>query len=222
MAVKKKTNGPTVKMSKRRKTGSGYTRNVGYYGQFTPLGSELKFFDTTGTLAPVPAAGAILEDSVHHIVAGTGESQRVGRKVTLKSFHARIVSNLIPSGSSSSDDGIRIIVYWDKQCNGATAAVTDILETANYKSFNNLSNKNRFMVLADKVVDISATAADSAFFGQRGVTSNMNIKCNLPVEFSSTTGAIAEIRSNNIGLMAITDNGLINISYTLRVRYQDN
>jgi len=212
---------------KRRRVAKGSYRTTGYYGRYSPLGSELKFLDTTDTKSSVNASGTIKESSLVNVVAGTGESQRVGRKITIKSIHMRYIAQLSnTSNPSGTDDGLRVIVYWDKQCNGATAAVTDILETAEYLSFNNLSNKNRFSILMDKTVDISATAGaydgTNDQFGQKAVTRSFHKKVNIPVEYSSTTGGLTEIRSNNIGLLAISDAGAINMGYTCRVRFSDN
>ena len=45
---------------------------------------------------------------------------------------------------------MRVMLYHDKQANGATAAVLDILESADYQSFNNLVNSGRFRILMDR------------------------------------------------------------------------
>lgn len=205
----------------------GTARTSGYYGRFAPLGTELKFYDQGAGPTTASSSGTIASSSLVTVASGTGESQRVGRKITLASIHLRVVASLnATTTASNTDDGLRVIVYWDKQCNGATATVTDILETADYLSFNNLSNKNRFSILADKMVDVSATAGayngSLNQFATHAVTKSMHLRCRLPIEFSSTTGAISEIRSNNIGLLVISDNGQIQYRYQSRVRFGDN
>ncbi|AXH73549.1 MAG: coat protein [Doliovirus lythtis] len=204
-------------------TARGRMRTSGYYGRYAPLGTELKFLDTTATTNNVATTGVIHNASLNLIPQGVTESQRVGRKCTIKSLHLRWTAQLNDTGTATStDDGVRILVYLDKQCNGATATVTDILESASYLSFNNLSNKNRFRVLMDKTCDISATAAISATFGQKGMTYQWHWRGNMPIEFSSTTGAITEIRSNNIGVLLVSDNARINVVSNCRVRFADN
>lgn len=214
---------------KRRRTAlrKGFYRRAGYYGRYPPLGSELKFFDTNKASTPTAAAGTIFDDSLCHVPAGTGESERIGRKITIKSISVHTESVLISTSSSSNcDDAVRMILYHDKQCNGATAAVTDILESAAYRSFNNLANKNRFRILKDMFLDISCQAGagngTTNQFATVGKTRNFYLKCNIPVEFSSTTGAISEIRSNNIGVLVISSNGLMEFGYTARIRYTDS
>jgi hypothetical protein len=208
-------------MAKKRRT-TGYTRRSGYYGRYSPLGTELKFLDTTWNVNP-SATGQIVLDSVNEVAAGTGESQRVGRKVTIKSINMRFVPNLNSTASAANtDDGMRVILYHDKQCNGAAPNVVDILESADYLSFNNLSNKNRFRILMDKYVDLSSASGISATFGKIAKTKQFYMKCNIPIEFSSTTGGIAEIRSNNIGVLCISDKGVSDVNGNVRIRFSDN
>lgn len=44
-------------------------------------------------------------------------------------------------------------------------------------------------------------------------------KCNVPLEFSSTTGAITEIRSNNIGVLLISAEGTAKFDSSIRIRF---
>ncbi len=126
----------------------------------------------------------------------------------------------------SPGDSIRVIMYQDRQCNGATAAVTDILESADWQSFNNLSNKSRFRTLMDRSYQLNfqTLASDGA-----GLVSSGNFvmedtffkKCNIPIEFDSTTGALTEIRSNNIGILLISQNGQVAFTSKIRLRFSD-
>lgn len=219
----------TGKYAKRRRVIAkpGYTRAVGYYGKYPPIGNELKFLDTSLANAVVPNTGQIKQASFVNIVAGTGESQRIGRKVTLRALSLRFVTVLEAStGPSNTDDGCRVILYHDKQCNGTAAAVTDILETASYLSYNNLANKNRFSILADKYIDLSATSGayngTTNQFGAKAVTRSIHLRLNVPIEYSGTTGVIAEIRSHNIGLLLVSDKNLIQFNGNCRVRFTDS
>lgn len=219
--------------TKRRKTRAlapiykGTNGSSVYYGRYAPLGTELKFYDQSAGPTAASSTGTIASASLCTVASGTGESQRIGRKITISSIHLRVVASLnATTTASNTDDGLRVILYWDKQCNGASAAVTDILETGDYLSYNNLSNKNRFTILADKMVDVSATAGayngTTNQFAQKANTHSWNIRCRLPVEFSSTTGVIGEIRSNNLGLLMVSDNNQVQYRYQARVRFSDN
>lgn len=117
-----------------------------------------------------------------------------------------------------------MIVYLDKQANGAAAVVTDVLETASIDSFRNLANSGRFQVLKDRVVTLNATGGNFGSGGYGSFLYGQSIKwnkgkMNVPLEFSSTVGTLTELRSNNLGIMFISENGLIQISYTSRLRF---
>lgn len=208
----------------------GFTRTAGYYGRYaraSGVGTELKFFDGANSTASVSATGAILEDSLNEIAQGAGESNRVGRKCTLKSIHLRGEFTLpAQTSATTSSERVRFIVYLDKQCNGATAAVTDILESGNQDSFLNLANKSRFRILGERTCALNAhgaTATAGAYtFGEVVKNFKMNLKCNLPLEFDGATGAITELRSNNIRVLAISDSAVATCVFRWRVRYADN
>ena len=201
------------------------TTRLGYYSKFTN-GGELKFHDLDINDATIAANGTIAQASVNIIAQGVTEVQRVGRKCTIRNINWRFNIRL-PEGTASSttSDTVRVMVYHDKQTNGAAAAVTDILETDDYQSFNNLSNKSRFRTLMDRTYDLNTdlsgdgTTVDSPRFN---INDSFFKKCNISIEYDSTTGAITEQRSNNIGVLLLSKNGLCTFDSKMRVRYSDN
>ncbi|CAN8138855.1 Coat protein (modular protein) [uncultured Thiomicrorhabdus sp.] len=216
------------KSPKRRRIGNGggIYRKAGYYGRYRRPAQELKWFDTAKSAATVASTGVIWEDSINHLTQGAGESARIGRKATLTAVNFRAVVQLNDTTTvGNTDDGMRIILYVDSQTNGAAPAITDILETAEYLSFNTLVNTGRFRILMDKYIDISATAG--AYNGasetsmQVAKTVTFYKRCQIPLEFDGATGAIAELRTNNVGILAITDAGLMTLRTNCRVRFSD-
>lgn len=214
---------------KKRTFVKGKDRVGGYYGRFpqTKTG-ELKFFDLDLNDPAISQTGMITE-SVNEIAQGVTESTRIGRKCTVKSIHWRYRLSIpaVDAGASLENSGsVRLIMYVDKQCNGATATVADILEQGSIRSFRNLANQGRFTTICDKVVNLAAGAPTSDGVGV--VSQPYNPKnltffkgLNLPLEFSSITGVISEIRSNNIGVLLIGDQGNEQITSRIRVRYSD-
>ncbi len=204
----------------------GYTRRVGYY---RPGGAvELKFHDVDLDDALI-ASGGTVTASVCLIPQGVTEVQRIGRKAVVKNINWRYQLSIAEQDAQStpvSADSVRLILYVDSQCNGATAAITDILESADYQSFNNLVNRGRFRILMDRTHQMNplTLASDGA-----GVVSSAAIKynfgffkkCHLPVEFNGATGAITEIRSNNIGVLVISNAGVVNLDSKFRLRFTD-
>ncbi len=187
---------------------------------------EFKFFDTQDGLSTISVLGAI-QTSRNLIPQGTGESERIGRKATLVSLHYRYSFRLpaVAGAATQPDETMRIIIYIDKQTNGGNATVTDLLETANIRSFRNLSNTGRFSILMDKMHSLkhSGLGGPDPTAVQNGGTFNFtwSKKCELPLEFSSTMGALAELKTNNVGVLLISDRGVGQFLGNFRVRYSD-
>jgi len=201
-------------------SGPGYTRRVGVFGRFQPGGVERKWFDETTAAVTVTTAG-IVNQTINPIPQGAGQSERVGAKCVLTNIMVRGAVNLAPAGVTTASDRVRCILYLDKQNNGTGAAVTDILQTASVDSFNNLFNADRFVILKDVYVDITTEAGAVGGFVQSTETFQMYKTCRIPIEWNGATGALAEIRSNNIGLLFISENGAATVEYVSRLRFVD-
>ncbi len=213
---------------KRRAFRAGYDRTGGYYGGGRRmLPTELKFHDVDLDDAVIAGPGTITP-SINLIAQGATESQRIGRKCVLKSImwkYRMSLPEVDAAGTFGPSDLVRVIMYLDKQCNGATAAVTDILESDDFQSFNNLANKNRFVKLMDKSYTFNYQAGGSDGAGViSGAQVDMNEtfyhKCNIPLEFDAATGAITEIRSNNIGVLLLSRNGVCAFGSKIRLRFE--
>lgn len=202
----------------------GYYRRGGFYGR-KPVYKERKFFDTVRAPNTPGATGTIFSPSLCLVPQGAGESQRIGRSINISSLHINFVLGLSSSGVvTASRDIYRVIVYQDKQCNGATATAAQILDTAgvvDFMSFRNLENSGRFRVLKDKRMTISANGQLGGGNLEKFQHASVNVKCSIPVEFSGATGGLVEIRSNNIGVLIVSTAASANcfISYIARIRY---
>ncbi len=213
-----------------RRVVPGFTRTGGYFGRYNQRRrpGELKFHDLDTTDAVIATGGSIDVPSINLIAQGTTESERIGRKCTIKKIMWKFQLK-IPGTATVTDtsDIGRLIVYLDKQSNGAAAVVLDVLETANYNEFRNLSNTGRFQILMDRKYALSCPAGsgrgstDTLSYGEHQIHDEWYKDCNIPIEFSATTGAITEIRSNNIGIITISRDGLLNLSGKMRVRFSD-
>ncbi len=126
---------------------------------------------------------------------------------------------------------VRVIVYLDKQANGATATILDILETATEFSFNNMANKGRFLTLGQVRIPIQCPSGsgrgttDTLSYGENVVPYFFSKEVDIPVEFDNSfaDGRIATIRSNNIGVLAIQGSqALANFEYIARLRFTDH
>jgi len=191
---------------------------------------ELKFHDVDLDDAAIDTGGTVTP-TINIIAQGTTESTRIGRKCAIRNINWRYrmsLAELDAGGSPNNGDVVRVIMYLDKQANKATAAVTDLLESANFQSFNQLANKGRFRVLHDKVYDMNylTLASDNA-----GVVSSAQVqmsgefyaKCNIPIEYdnSATDGSIGTITSNNLGVLLIGATGAAGFDSKIRLRFSD-
>ncbi len=220
---------------------AGYYRREGYYGRFNKPsvmtgGQELKFHDIDMDLAPADYSLGIIgnTDSVVKIGQGLTESTRIGRKCVIRSIGWR--GDIILDGQSVAGVGVgttpRLMLVQDTQCNGAAPAVSGIggvLESADWRSFNNLSNKGRYKVLWDRRFTLNTTAG--AGNGTANDMSGMRQafafykKCHIPLEFSGVAdpAAITELRTNNIFCILILNNGsaLTQMQSKFRFRFSD-
>ncbi len=213
----------------------GYLRTAGYYGRYQGRKAseqEAKFLDVNVTDAVVGTAGAVqTSGTINVIPQGVTESERVGRKCCIKAINWRYEITL-PEGDAivtpEQGDVVRQILFLDTQCNGATAAVTDILESAVFQSFNNLANKGRFRILMDRFhqINYKGLGSDNA-----GVISQAKVihhydffkKCDIPIEYdnSASTGVISTIRTNNLGVLSISAHGVAGMDGKFRLRFTD-
>ncbi len=203
----------------------GYTRRGGYYnGSRNRNITEVKFADTQSTVT-VSSTGTILRDRII-IAQGDGESERNGRKAVITNLsyifmlHLDTLTNL-----ANAHDQCRIIIALDRQCNGTQAAFLDYLTIADMTAFRNLSNRQRFFTIYDKVYSLSAkaatiTAADAIVTGTVERTIRLNFKVNIPMEWSGTTDVLTNIRSNNVFVWAICEHGgVISVAMRSRARF---
>jgi len=230
----------------------GVVRTGGAYDRFgsSSRGEELKYLDLVQAVVGVNTTGYLA--SLNPVAQGTGAQNRIGRKITIKSLQMKM--GLLLGGSTSTgstSEVFRVLLVWDKQCNGVLATRDDILgPSATYQSFQYLENGDRFKILRDnkytlvKAAGVSVQAAYTELPGTAAVPNgggftspattsfwsearrdiNYYVKLNMPIEFSSTTGAITEVRSNNLLVLVIPEHGVGSdsiLSYTSRIRYED-
>lgn len=202
----------------------GYTRTGGYYGRYnrTPADGEVKFFDT-GVSFTFDATGEVpANGQLSLIPQGDTESTRDGRKAVIKSIQLR--GNLIyaPGAGATAATTVYLYIILDTQCNGAAAAVTDVFtSSAMGTNFINLANSGRFRIIKKLSYTFNPSAGATTAYNDEIRKVEYFKRCNIPMQWSSTTGAITEIRSNNIFLMAGSTNSddAVTASLNARLRF---
>ncbi len=170
---------------------------------FRAARGENKFFDTSVDDAVIAATMAITNLGV--IPEGDGESERVGRKITVSQVLWKYQC-IIPSTAAvaNTSDIIKMFLVMDTQTNGAVFTSTDLLDTDVWDSFRNLSNTQRFKVLwtHDMVLKAQAGAGNGTADAFAEDTDYVigGKKVSIPIQYDNTfdDGRIGTVRSNNL------------------------
>lgn len=222
----KPTSAPKKKASTRwmqsRPPIAPYARPVGR-GRGAP---ELKYKDTAQAFTAPGTTGAITSSTLCSMVEGNTDQTRIGNKITVKSVMIRGRARMASTNNvANTADTMRIIVYIDRQANGAAATVTDILASADWRSFNNLDNTDRFYTLCEETICMQIGGGVPSVGYLFGVANSefflKKTKLNLDVKYKGNAGTIADIASANIGVLAITAGGFADLEYIARIKYTD-
>lgn len=241
--VYRKVKGRTVRVLKKRgkkrvpRKNLGYLQTGGLYGRRT---EEKKYFDTPlaepwaigSAFGIVATVGGANDGNLLRIAQGTGANDRIGLKIVLKSVQLRCTLFMDAYANPVQpviNSVVRIVCFMDTQTNGALPLMAQLWETpGNYFTAPNIANATRFTILKEWLLEMnnptlvydqgSGNFGSSAWFWQ----TKWNKKFDIPIEYSSTTGAIAEIRTNSIWLCTIaSSNNQMKLQGRVRVRYTD-
>lgn len=203
----------------------------------TGRGPELKVVDSGATLAQMNTTGTFI--LLNGTQQGNDYTNRLGRKFTCRSIYAR--GFITPEYDESALGAIavpsqmgRIIVFIDKQANGAAPTTTDLLAQALPTSPLNLNNRDRFKVIFDDqfvfgpILSITTATQAQAAFGGDQIHSYHKFK-KLEVEVinnAGTAGTVADIQSGSIyafyiGSQAAGTNTDLNANIFWRIRFTD-
>lgn len=147
-------------------------------------------------------------------------SGRIGDKIVVRSIHYR---GTLSCSNPAAFATARVLIVYDKQCNGVFPAIGDILfnlpgGASVYGSSINISNKNRFIILRDRFF---------WFDPGTGLSKQIDefIFAKLEVQYGANAGTIADFRMGAIYLIAFYGNitaGAITIGNNWsRIRYYD-
>lgn len=190
---------------------SGRQRRVTKETGFVDVAQANYVFDTTGSIT-----------HINIVPQGTSTSERVGKKIQMKSLQMRGFS--LNNASATVNDIAYIIVY-DKRPTGTLPAVTDILNTANSASMNKDDNTGRFRIV--KRVDRVLVGNTTTFTETTQVSEDSWISLkNAPVEYMAAgTGAIGD---TSLGALYLVTVGSVAagataalLSVGIRIRFVD-
>lgn len=214
-----------------------------YAGSKVPLASRGYRLNTVERKVYDIDAGTVSADTTGSIVAccfptlGTDMTNRVGRKIQIKSIQGRGILRTerseLMTAAATPGQMVRYMILVDMQPNGALPALTDILKTAHPASPLNLNNRDRFRVLVDKqwaldpyYLNTTASTAAASMSNQCKIFKYYK-KCNVETIFNGTNGGtIADITSGAIlrvilGNQAVDADDTAEFTSSVRVRFTD-
>ncbi len=210
----------------------GYDRTGGFYGRFSGKGkSELKYFDTALENFTITATGVNIKPNLNKVPIGNGESDRVGRRITVKEINVNMSVDLAATATiTAGSQMVRILLVLDKQCNGTPATWLQVFTDDDFHTSRNLSETNRFTVIKEKRLIMNRPNGNTAGsatggYGEYARHVSFTARVNHRIEYgdTSTDGSIGTIRSNNFFMLVIMENadtGTITEG-RVRIRYSD-
>lgn len=189
--------------------------------KFRQPAGELKYVDLATATYALNTTGSVTLIPV--IPEGTDQTERIGRRVHLKSvqFRGYAVSNattLVTYG--------RMLVVWDRQPNKALAALTDILLSASSFAYSNLDNSDRFVTLVNKSIVLAGNGTTAGQQTERSmVDCSFYRRLDHTMKFSGVDGTIGDINSGALLLVTVgstvagTADG--DLTGSFRVRFLD-
>jgi len=158
------------------------------------------------------------------LALGTTGITRIGRQITIKSFLIRMAVNAASTGSAGI---LRLLILWDSQANGAAPSAADVFETSTDSSILvsplNLSNRERFQVVMDKVYNIGGAGAVDGVPPDTIHIEKFK-KMNKIVTFNGgNAGTVGDIATNSLYMITISTafTAAPLTSYHTRIRFTD-
>lgn len=205
------------------------------------LNEEFKFrdYEITSLAMSQTVSGSMIDPvttkSVSAVSRGSGNNSRIGR--TYKIYSIQIAGQVEMPASTSGlgavpDSMSRILLVWDTQTNQAAMLPTDVLQPTIFgrelNAFRQLSNVQRFVVLSDEYVRMSAEQVKNGNFSngfmQRRFWISKIFSQPICVRMDNTTPAeIGHVMDNSLHLLAYTFRPGHDtfINYTARIRFTD-
>jgi len=169
--------------------------------------AELKAFDTSlsftfDATGEVPATGQLCL-----VQTGDTVNSRDGALIEVSSLQIRGEATAVYAASAQGNAHAFLYIVQDRQCNGAAAAVTDVVTSSDLsQALPNVPNQYRFKVLRKIPLDFNAGAGVTTAYNNvtKLVDEYIRFKRPVWVRYTASTGAITDVTGNNLFLLAGT------------------
>jgi len=163
--------------------------------------------------APVsvmPLSSAIVQYSLNGLSQGTGPINRIGGSVRMMGTDLRFtMSPNISASPVITPTRVRLILFWNKQCNGNLLPAADLLQNptagTNITSPFNYLTRDRYKILYDRVFNLGygGDIVESRILQHHAIRKIFKTKPT--VTYSANGSTVADIVRNSLELMIITD-----------------
>lgn len=157
--------------------------------QLTTL-RDLNYFD--GNLAQTLTSGSASLTNLFLPTTGSTSVSRYGDKTIIKSISYNIFVNPVAGVGAC-----RVILFYDRQTNGAAPVAPDPLIANGAHTFKNPDKRHRYLILRDWTLAIDDTNASLAD-PKRDYIQKGSFTCNLPTLFTASAGAITDIATGSL------------------------
>jgi len=180
---------------------------------------ETGFVDVAPAVYALNTTGSIALLNI--VPQGTSVSQRVGKKIALKSLQCRgIMANLF----SATGNDVAFLIVYDKRPTGSLPAITDILVTSTAASFNNDANSGRFEILKrvdDELIGNFSAGTNLTADSYKSADFWLDLKGRPTVYKAAGTGAIGDIEQGALYLITVGNNVVAgNVAAELQVGFR--
>lgn len=174
---------------------------------------EEKFLDVTQNAVSFSAGGGVLPLSL--MAQGSDYNQRTGNSVRANELYVSLSTSV--ASTAVITQAVRILIFCDEECHGATPAVADVLEAATVLSPLLHTVGSRFRVLADWRAQLSTGSND-------GFIQTVAFPWKEHVLFKGTTAAASDSWEGQLYALFITDAASNFPTYSIHTRlsYVDN
>lgn len=218
---------------------SGLIPNNSRFGAaFHQEAKVLDFYNSNVLCSAVPSVGNNTLVCINSVSAGNDYNTRVGRQILINKIGLNFICGPATGAfqdSQPSADSIRtlrVMLVCDKQANGSTIGITDVLEQGSTAALsavthNKLDNRFRFDILYNKVFRWGKWNITNGNNPSVPIFKKVNIKVPVVTTFSSTSAGAGNIKTCSLWLMFFTNetNGGtspdVTMTYECRVRFRD-
>ena len=242
-SIKRKRTNPLKSKKRRKFSSNNVQQNLIGKSSLKEIKCRDQVFSPGGTVSSTLLASVVyIEPTVaglglatgytciNTLEQGNGVSQRIGNKVVIKSIMIQGMIAAPVTVDATDTGGVRVIVVYDKQTNGAAPAITEIIGNVStaggyatgFNSPIKITNKNRFVVLRDHIFpmggNIDQASHSFKWFIKKQLETTYSSTSSPPTVANITTGAIFLLTF--IGAGQFTHSPDIN-DFNVRIRYED-